>query len=100
MWKAIKAMFSSRKFLAAILSGIVWATGKFGAHLDADELIIVVAPLWGYIFGTSIEDVAAKTAAGRVAAAAAAPSTAPIVTATSSSSPTPEPPAYSATSAR
>lgn len=60
MWKAIKSMLGSRKFLAAILSGIVWAAGKLGAHLDSAELLPVVAPLWGYIFGTTVEDAAAK----------------------------------------
>lgn len=63
MWNAIKAMLRSRKFLAAVLSGAVWVAGKFGADLNAEELLPVVAPLWAYIVGTAIEDVGKGKAA-------------------------------------
>lgn len=47
--KAALGLIGSRKFMAAVISGGVWAAGKFGLHLSAAELIPVVGPLWGYI---------------------------------------------------
>lgn len=53
IFKALKksgvGLLESRKFLAAVLSAVAWGVGKFGAELDTEELLPLVAPLWGYI---------------------------------------------------
>ena len=53
MWSelrsGLKGLVGSKKFLAAIISCVVWIGGRFGAELDAEELLPAVAPLWGYI---------------------------------------------------
>ena len=53
MWAAVKkgllGLVGSRKFMAAVISAVIWGVGKFGVELDADELIPLVAPFWGYI---------------------------------------------------
>jgi len=62
MWKAIKEMLGSKKALMAILSAAVWAGGKFGLELDADELLPLVAPLWAYVLGQSVADLGKEKA--------------------------------------
>lgn len=56
VWTAVKVLASSRKFQAAILSAVSWIIGRFGFHADATDLLPIVGPLWGYIFGVAIED--------------------------------------------
>ncbi len=46
---SIVGLVGSRKFMVAVISAIVWVVGKWGVELNAEELIPVVAPLWGYI---------------------------------------------------
>jgi hypothetical protein len=73
MWNALKkglvGLFGSKKFLAALLSAIGWAVGKFGVDLDADELYPLVAPLWAYVLaqmGADWGKAAAEITAGNV----------------------------------
>lgn len=63
MLEAIKALTASRKFLLAVISVIVWAAGRFGLELKADDLLPIVAPIWGVIFGIAVEDVGKGKAA-------------------------------------
>lgn len=56
MMDAIKALAASRKFFLAIVSVLVWAGGRFGLKLEQDDLLPIVAPLWGVIFGVAVED--------------------------------------------
>lgn len=56
MWNAIKEMAGSKKFLAAVLSAVVWVAGRWGLKINAEELLPVVGPLWGYIFGQAAAD--------------------------------------------
>lgn len=56
MWKALKDMAAQKKALVALLAALVWAGGKLGLQLDADELYPMVAPLWAYIIGQGIAD--------------------------------------------
>lgn len=58
--KTFKALFSSRKFLAALVNIVVVIAGKFGLELDAAELAAVSIPFVLYILGTAWEDAAAK----------------------------------------
>ncbi|MBT8453011.1 MAG: hypothetical protein KJO40_13665 [Deltaproteobacteria bacterium] len=47
--KSLLGLLGSKKFMAATISGVAWIAGRFGADIDADELVYAVAPLWGYI---------------------------------------------------
>ena len=46
---AVRGLLSSRKAMMAILSALVWGFGKAGLGWDAEMLLPLVAPLWGYI---------------------------------------------------
>lgn len=70
----LRKLAGSRKVLLAVISGLLYAGGKLGLHLDADQLIPIVAPLWGALTGVALEDVG-KTKATIAAAAAAEPKT-------------------------
>lgn len=68
MWNAAKEMLKSKKFLAAVLAGVVWVAGRFGGNLNSEELLGAVSPLWAYIiaqgaadFGKAKQIEAAKT---------------------------------------
>jgi hypothetical protein len=47
--KSLLGLLGSKKFMAAVISGVAWIAGRFGADIDAGELVYAVAPLWGYI---------------------------------------------------
>ena len=47
--KSLVGLMGSKKFMAAVVSVIVWIAAKFGAELETEEVIPLVAPLWGYI---------------------------------------------------
>lgn len=47
--KSLVGLMGSKKFMAAVVSIIVWIAAKFGAELEAEEILPLVAPLWGYI---------------------------------------------------
>jgi hypothetical protein len=56
MWQALKSLLASRKIMVAIISAVAYGVGKLGLKLEADELIPMVAPLWGALFGLAAED--------------------------------------------
>jgi hypothetical protein len=62
IWGAAKDLAGSKKFQAAILSGLVWGIGlglgKLGivADVDKEDLVPFVGPLWLYIFGQGMAD--------------------------------------------
>ena len=66
----LKSLLTSKKFLAAVLACVAWLLGKLGLHLDNDELLGAVLPLWTYVIGQAIADhgkEAAKVTAGMAA---------------------------------
>lgn len=56
IWAGLKGLAGSKKFQAAILSGIVWGVGKAGLHVATEDLVPIVGPIWGYIFGQGLAD--------------------------------------------
>ena len=69
MWSTVKEMLKSKKFLAAVLAGVVWIGGRFGANLNSEELLGAVSPLWAYIIAQGAADL------GKAKAALEAPKT-------------------------
>lgn len=63
MLQTVKDMLASKKFLAALIAAIVWVAGRFGAELNSEELMPVVAPLWAYILGQGVADIGKLKAA-------------------------------------
>lgn len=57
MKDAIKQLLASRKVFLALLSAVVYGVGKLGLKIDAEDLVPIVAPLWGALFGVALEDV-------------------------------------------
>lgn len=57
MLTSVKEMLASKKFLAALLAGVVWIAGRFGADLNSEELLGAVTPLWAYIIGQGVADI-------------------------------------------
>lgn len=55
---AWQRLLQSRKFILAVISVGVYLGGKLGLDLDGNELAMLVAPLWGGIAGTVVEDYA------------------------------------------
>lgn len=56
MKKALLELLSSKKFLVAVLSVVVFGLGKVGLHLTVEQLLPVLGPLWAYIFGQGLAD--------------------------------------------
>lgn len=56
MLNTVKDMLKSKKFLAAVLAGVVWVAGRFGLSLNSEELLGAVTPLWAYILGQGVAD--------------------------------------------
>lgn len=56
MKQTIKTLLTSKKFLVAVIAAVVWAAGKAGLHLDNEELLGAVVPLWSYVIGQGIAD--------------------------------------------
>lgn len=57
MWKAAKQMLGSKKALAAIVSVVGWAVGRFGLKINIDDIVLMLTPIWLYIFGQGMADV-------------------------------------------
>jgi hypothetical protein len=53
----LRKLAGSRKVMLAVISGLLYAGGKLGLHLDADQLLPIVAPLWGALTGVAMEDI-------------------------------------------
>lgn len=62
MSQALKDLLSSKKFLVAVLSIVVWAIGKAGLSLTVEQLLPIVGPLWVYIFGQGLADLGKEKA--------------------------------------
>jgi hypothetical protein len=73
MKATILEMLTSKKFLAAAISAIVYLAGRFGWHVDSTQLMPAVAPLWAYVLGQGLAD-QGKSAA-QIVADNAAPTT-------------------------
>lgn len=56
MWTVIKQMLTSKKFLATLLSIVVWVGARLGWNVDYDTLLGVVSPLWLFILGQGLAD--------------------------------------------
>ena len=56
MKQAIVELLSSKKFVAALLSVILWGVGKLGLNMTEDQLAPIVGPLWLYILGQAFAD--------------------------------------------
>lgn len=54
--EVIKALFSSKKFVAALVAMVVWLAGKLGLHLSTEVVSGAIAPLLTYIVGQGIAD--------------------------------------------
>ena len=68
MKKALKDLFASKKFLAALTGGIIWVAGKVGFGLSAATVGPVGALLAVFIVGQGIADTGkekAKIEAGK-----------------------------------
>lgn len=44
-----KAILNSKRFRVAVASGIAGAAGRLGLNLPMGDVLLVVAPLWGWI---------------------------------------------------
>lgn len=60
--QALADLLTSKKFLAAILSAVVWGLGYAGLDLTVDQLAPIVVPLWLYIMGQAFADVGKEKA--------------------------------------
>lgn len=56
----------------ALISAATYAGGKFGLSLSTEEMLPIIGPLWGALFGLAAEDFG-KAAAKVNAGAAPAP---------------------------
>jgi hypothetical protein len=63
MWDVVKQMLTSKKFLAALLSIVVWVAGRLGWSVDYETLLGVVTPLWGFILAQALADHGKEAAA-------------------------------------
>jgi len=62
MWEAIKGLLGSKKALVAVVSALVWVLCKLGLDLDTEQVLPIVAPLWGLIFGIAAQDIGKEKA--------------------------------------
>jgi hypothetical protein len=56
MWNTLKEMLKSKKALMALVSVLVWVSGKAGLQLDNETLLGAVTPLWAYILSMAAAD--------------------------------------------
>ncbi len=66
IWKTLldtaRQLAASKKVMLAVISALVWAGGKFGLNLTPDQLLPLVAPLWGALAGQSVADIGKSAA--------------------------------------
>lgn len=63
MLNTVKEMLQSKKFVAALVTAVVWGVARFGVQLDTEELIGLVTPLHAYIIGQGVADFGKSKAA-------------------------------------
>lgn len=56
IWNTVKALLSSKKFVAAMIAALVWLGGKVGLHVDTETLAGIVGPIVAYVLGQGIAD--------------------------------------------
>ncbi len=57
MWNAVKEMLGSKKALATCLSVVAWFANKvFDYQLPVEELLLLLAPVWVYVFAQGQAD--------------------------------------------
>lgn len=56
LWTTIKALLSSKKFIAALIAALVWLGGKVGLHVDSETMAGIVGPIVAYVLGQGIAD--------------------------------------------
>lgn len=55
--ETIKKLAGSRKVFLCVLSVFVWGLGRFGLEISQEDLLPIVGPIWGVIFGISLEGI-------------------------------------------
>lgn len=71
IWTTVKALLSSKKFIAALIAALVWLGGKVGLHVDSETMAGIVGPIVAYVLGQGIADHGKEAA--QIAADASAP---------------------------
>lgn len=56
IWTTVKALLSSKKFVAALLAALVWLGGKVGLNVDTETLAGIVGPIIAYVLGQGLAD--------------------------------------------
>ena len=56
IWTTVKALLSSKKFIAALIAALVWLGGKVGLHVDSETMAGIVGPIVAYVLGQGIAD--------------------------------------------
>lgn len=65
----LRALFSSKKFIAAIVGVLVGAGARYGLHLDPADVALILSPIISYIIGQGLADLG--TGAAKITAVAA-----------------------------
>lgn len=52
----LRALFSSKKFIAAVVGVIVGAGARYGLNLDPTDVAIILSPIISFIIGQGISD--------------------------------------------
>ncbi len=52
----LKALLSSKKFVAALIAALVWIAGKVGLDVDTTTMAGIVGPISAYVLGQGIAD--------------------------------------------
>ncbi len=52
----LKALLSSKKFVAALIGALVWLGGKVGLNVDTETMAGIVGPIAAYVLGQGIAD--------------------------------------------
>lgn len=53
----LKALLSSKKFVAALIAALVWVAGKVGLDVDTETMAGIVGPVVAYVLGQGIADI-------------------------------------------
>ena len=56
MKDALKGLLSSKKFIAVLLSMVVWGVSRFGFEISEAQIAPLVVPIWLYILGQAFAD--------------------------------------------
>jgi hypothetical protein len=56
IWTTLKALLSSKKFVAALIAALVWLGGKVGLHVDTETMAGIVGPIVAYVLGQGMAD--------------------------------------------